>query len=110
LEFDKDTVRRWFKELGAAKKARRIKPSLSDAQKRRRIDYICDQVDETTGEYLDQYNVVHLDESWFYLMKEKDKVPSVPRRGSPGGPPRSAQEPPSEDHDHCGKRSSGPCP
>ncbi|CAN0400133.1 unnamed protein product, partial [Pylaiella littoralis] len=74
LEFGKDTVRRWFKELGAAKKARRIKPSLSDAQKRRRIDYICDQVDETTGEYLDQYNAVHLDESWFYLMKEKAKV------------------------------------
>ncbi|CAN0505402.1 unnamed protein product, partial [Laminaria digitata] len=86
LEFGKETVRRWFNELGAAKKARRIKPSLSDAQKRRRVDFICDQVDETTGEYLDQGNVVHLDESWFYLMREKDKVRVFPGEKPPKSP------------------------
>jgi len=86
LEYGKDTLRRWFNELGAAKKARRIKPSLSDAQKRRRIDFICDQVDETTAEYLDQGNVVHLDESWFYLMKEKEKVRVFPGEEVPGAP------------------------
>lgn len=86
LEFGKDTVRRWFNELGAAKKARRIKPSLSDAQKRRRIDFICDQMDETTGEYLDQGNVVHLDESWFYLMRVKEKVRVSPDEEVPGTP------------------------
>ena len=31
LEYGKETVHRWFEELGAAKVARRIKPSLSDA-------------------------------------------------------------------------------
>ena len=53
LDDGTETVRRWFKKEGAAKVARRIKPSLTTAQKERRIDFICDQVDETTGEYLD---------------------------------------------------------
>ena len=59
---------------GAHKVARRIKPSLSDAQKRRRIDLICDQVDETTGNYLDMGNVIHLDESWFFLLRTKEEI------------------------------------
>ena len=75
LKYGKDTVRRWFKELGAAKVARLIKPSLSDAQKKRRIDFICDQVDETTG-----------DESWFYLMKKKETVRVFPCEEIPGDP------------------------
>ncbi|CAB1098721.1 unnamed protein product [Ectocarpus sp. CCAP 1310/34] len=91
LEFGKDTVRRWFSKLGAAKKAGRIKPSLSDAQKRHRMDFISDRVDEPIGEYLDQGNVVHLDESWFYLMREKEKVRVFSGEDVPG-PPRVPHE------------------
>ena len=71
---------------GAHKVARRIKPSLSDAQKRRRIDLICDQVDETTGNYLDMGNVIHLDESWFFLLRTKEKIRIFPGEQIPGSP------------------------
>ena len=71
---------------GAHKVARRIKPSLSDAQKRRRIDLICDQVDETTGNYLDMGNVIHLDESWFFLLRTKEEIRIFPGEQIPGCP------------------------
>ncbi|CAM9362117.1 unnamed protein product, partial [Laminaria digitata] len=74
------------KKEGAAKVARRIKPSLSPAQKKRRIDFICDQVDETTGEFLDQGNVVHLDESWFILLRNKENIRILHGEVIPGSP------------------------
>ncbi|CAM9922222.1 unnamed protein product, partial [Sphacelaria rigidula] len=61
-----------------------IKPSLSPAQKKHRIDFICDQVDETSGEYLDQENVVHLDESWYFLLRNKEKIRIFPGEEIPG--------------------------
>ena len=45
-----------------------IKPSLSEALRNRLIDFICDQVDETTGNYLDMGNVTHLDEGCFFIF------------------------------------------
>ncbi|CAN0502156.1 unnamed protein product, partial [Laminaria digitata] len=86
LEFSGETVRRWFQKEGARKVVRRIKPSLSESQKKRRIDFICDQVDETTGTFLDQGNVIHLDESWFYLLKDKEKIRMFPGEEIPGSP------------------------
>ena len=52
LEFSRETVRRWFEKEGARKVVRRIKPSLSESQKKRRTDFICNQVDEVTGNFL----------------------------------------------------------
>ena len=63
LEFSGETVRRFFEKEGAREIVRRIKPSLSESQKKRRIDFICDQVDKVTGNFLDQFYVIHLDES-----------------------------------------------
>ena len=88
---------------------RRIKPSLSESQKKRRIDFICDQVDEATGNFLDQFNVIHLDESWIFLLKDKEKIRMFPGEDIPGSP-RTAQESRSDDHDNCGERSAGPDP
>ncbi|CAM9506149.1 unnamed protein product, partial [Sphacelaria rigidula] len=62
------------------------KPSLSPAQKKHRMDSICDQVDETTGKYLYQGNVVHLDESWFFLLRNKEKIRIFPGEEIPGSP------------------------
>ena len=86
LDNGTETVRRWFNKEAAAKVARRIKPSLSHAQKLRRIDFVCDQVDETTGDYLDQFNVVHLDESWFFLLRAKEKIRMFPGEEILGAP------------------------
>ncbi|CAN0351453.1 unnamed protein product, partial [Laminaria digitata] len=86
LEYGTETVRWWFNKEGAAKVARRIKPSLSPAQKLRRIDFICDQVDETTGDFLDQFNVVHVDESWFFFLRTKEKIRMFPGEHIPGAP------------------------
>ncbi|CAN0099841.1 unnamed protein product, partial [Sphacelaria rigidula] len=47
------------------------KPSRSKSQKKRRINFICDQVDETTGHFLDQGNVIHLDKIWFLGVRNK---------------------------------------
>ena len=85
LDYGTETVRRWFKKEGAATVARRIKPSLTTAQKKRRIDFICDQVDETTGEYLDMANVIHLDESLF-LLRNLEKIRIFPGEKIPGSP------------------------
>ena len=52
LEFSGETVRRWFEKEGARKVMRRIKPSPSEGQKKRRIDFICDQVDEVICNFL----------------------------------------------------------
>ncbi|CAN0393333.1 unnamed protein product, partial [Laminaria digitata] len=71
---------------GGKKRARRIKPSLSPAQKLRRIDFICDQVDETTGDFLDQFNVIQVDESWFFLLRTKEKIRMFPGEHIPGAP------------------------
>ena len=110
LEFSGETVRQWFEKEGARKVVRRIKPSLSESQKKRRIDFICDQVDEVTGNFLDQFNVIHLDESWFFLLKDK-KIRMFPGEDIPGSPRvPTAQESRSEDHDNCGERSAGPDP
>ena len=49
MDYGSETVRWCFEKEGAVKVARRIKPSLWEAQRKRRIDFICDQVDETTG-------------------------------------------------------------
>ena len=85
LEFSGETVRRWFEKEGARKVVRRIKPPLSESQKKRRIDFICDQVDEVTGNFLDQFNVIHSDESWFFLLKDK-KIRMFPGDDIPGSP------------------------
>ena len=86
LEFSGETVRPWFEKEGARKVVRRIKPSLSDSQKKRRIDFICDQVDEVTGNFLDQFNVIHLDESCFFLLKDKEKIRMFPGEDISGSP------------------------
>ena len=86
MEFSGETVRRWFKKEGARKVVRRIKPSLSDSQTKRRIDFTCDQVDEVTGNVLDQINVIHLDESWFFLLKGKEKIRMFRGEDIPGSP------------------------
>lgn len=51
-----------------------------------RIDFICDRVDETTRYYLDMGNVIHLNESWFFLLRTKEKVRIFPGEEMPGSP------------------------
>ena len=63
-----------------------IKPSLSESEKKRRIDFICDRVDEVTGNFLDKFNVIHLDESWFFLPRDKEKIRMFPGEDIPGSP------------------------
>ena len=63
-----------------------MRPSLSEAQKKCRIDFICDQVNETIGYYLDQGNVSHLNESWLFLLRNKAKVRIILDEAIPGSP------------------------
>lgn len=64
-------------------------------------------MDDTTGDYLDRWNVVHVDELVLPHEGERESS-SVPERGNPGIPPRSTQEAPYKDHGRYGKRSAGP--
>ena len=41
---------------------------------------------ETTGEYLDMANVIHLDESLFFLLRNLEKIRIFPGEGIPGSP------------------------
>ena len=88
LDCGSETVRQWFQNEGTAKVARRLKPCLSEARKKRRIDFICDQVDETTGDFL-QGNAIHLDESWGFSSDLPGEVyPRVSPRTTQGSTSR----------------------
>ena len=64
-----DTVRRWCKALGAVKRRRYIKPLLTPKHKLDRLSWVSSQVPGGTS-FPDFYDTVHVDEKWFYLMRD----------------------------------------
>ena len=63
-----------------------VKPYLSDENKLSRLLYAVEQIEKNQeGEmnYKQMYNVVHLDEKWFYLCKVTQRWYIVPNKKCP---------------------------
>ncbi|XP_074314285.1 uncharacterized protein LOC141649494 [Silene latifolia] len=54
-----------------------LKPYLKDDQKRARLQFCLSMLDQTSmpnePKFVGMYNVVHIDEKWFYLTKKNEK-------------------------------------
>jgi hypothetical protein len=85
------TIHSHLKIQGAKIKTLHLKPTLSDDQKRARLEYILSQADRSHGldrpvaVWKNQKNVVHLDESWFYMQKDNNKILYIDGLGSEDG-------------------------
>ena len=73
------SIFRWLKTMGAVYKRRWIKPSLTFNQMWTRILFVINQVDEASMRFLASQNVVHVDETWFYLMVDGEQARYFPK-------------------------------
>ncbi|CAM9307431.1 unnamed protein product [Choristocarpus tenellus] len=53
------------------------------------MDFVCDQVDRKRGVYTSMANTIHVDETWFYVMTDGERVRVFPHEDDsdlPGSP------------------------
>ena len=55
-----------------------VKPRLSDANKLERLEWAMKHVNPVTLVVNDMYNIVHIEEKWFYMMRDSSHVWLVP--------------------------------
>jgi hypothetical protein len=82
--FSKSTVQNHLKLLKAHTKTVKLKPLLTDKHKENRVKFVLSQVDRRQGlngrnlKFKENLNVIHVDESWIYLMSNDNKVLACP--------------------------------
>lgn len=87
------TLRRWLLREGAQPKTRYIKPLLTDKHKLDRVQWALTMVNaagahgQQKPHFDDMRSVVHVDEKWFYCIKDRQKVWVLPDEELPA-PPR----------------------
>ncbi|CAN0241941.1 unnamed protein product, partial [Discosporangium mesarthrocarpum] len=77
---------RLFKRVGARKHKRWVKPVLSDEQKRNRVGFALSHMHGKGGAGVvvdDMYDWVHVDEKWFYVMKDGRGIYLHPEEDAP---------------------------
>ncbi|CAM9413571.1 unnamed protein product, partial [Sphacelaria rigidula] len=52
----------------------------------RQVDLVCHQVDDTTGNFIYQKNLIHLDGRWWFLTRNKKEVRVFRGEAIPGSP------------------------
>ena len=57
--------------MGGTRVQRRITPSLSLDDKRNRVDFILDQIRGDRKRFKTDFDTIHVDEAWFYLIRDK---------------------------------------
>ena len=64
-----------------------IKPSLSDGNMRARLEFCVSMLDSSTipnnPKFIDMYNIVHIDEKWFYMTKKSSTYYLLPVEEEP---------------------------
>ena len=72
----KSTLFRHLQGLGARRMARWIKPCLSQEQKLARLQWIVGHIQKVgrKWEFFDFVNTIHIDEKWFFVMKNAQRV------------------------------------
>ncbi|CAN0120285.1 unnamed protein product, partial [Discosporangium mesarthrocarpum] len=82
---------RLCKRVGARKHKRWVKPVLSDKRKRARVGFALSHMHRKGGARVvvdDMYDWVHVDEKWFYMMKDGRGIYLHPEEDAPK-PPRA---------------------
>ncbi|CAM9706393.1 unnamed protein product [Discosporangium mesarthrocarpum] len=77
---------RLCKRVGARKHKRWVNPVLSDKQKRDRVDFALSHMHRKGGARVvmdDMYDWVHVDERWFYVMKDGRGIYLHPEEDAP---------------------------
>ncbi|CAN0263433.1 unnamed protein product, partial [Discosporangium mesarthrocarpum] len=77
---------RLCKRVGARKHKRWVKPMLSDKQKRDRVGFALSHMHRMGGARVvvdDMYDWVHVDEKWFYVMKDGRGIYLHPEEDAP---------------------------
>ena len=77
-------VQQWLTAMEAQAVPVRITPSLSFEHRRARVDFIVDQATKMRRNFRAGFNTVHIDESWFYLIRMGAKVRMFPGEGKVG--------------------------
>ncbi|CAN0422231.1 unnamed protein product, partial [Ascophyllum nodosum] len=76
IDLPKTTFRRRMKDLGVKSHTRFLKPLLSNAHKLKRLRWARSFAGTTTGgirRFKGMGNVVHVDEKWWYICKDKQR-------------------------------------
>ncbi|XP_021850422.1 uncharacterized protein [Spinacia oleracea] len=78
LKISKTTVYRW-KSLGLIKPhSNAMKPSLTNGNLKERLKWRLGALDQNTGGFNHMYNIIHLDEKWFYMTKGTQRYYLLP--------------------------------
>ena len=76
LDVSKSTMHRRIKEDNLKRHSNAIKPRLKEDNKKARLQFCLSMVDRCSlpnlPKFVDMYNVVHIDEKWFYMTKKKE--------------------------------------
>eukprot|EP00117_Sycon_ciliatum_P039056 scpid92697/ scgid1715/ len=64
------SVRRWCQALGAVRRRRYIKPKLTVRHRLNRLSWAIDQYNRGRRKFVDNLNMCHGDEKWYYLMRD----------------------------------------
>lgn len=73
----------YLDQMGGDTKILAVKPSLTDVQRDNRVIFVLDMRDKRQGlnhtpYFKSQLNVVHIDESWFWLQLEGERIRILP--------------------------------
>jgi len=72
------TVHKWLEELDAFKHKRSVIPTLTHDQRVWRVDYCLNMLGPRQRTLPEFYDVVHVDEKWFWLMPDGEIVRGIP--------------------------------
>jgi hypothetical protein len=79
------TLYDWFKRLGVSQQYSFVKPALKDKHKEWRLRFILEKLQPHDGDFhiRDQRYHVHVDEKWFYAVREYHKIKVLPDQQFP---------------------------
>lgn len=83
------TLWRWSKKMEVKRHTRFIKPALTTINKALRLAFVRRQVMQPNSRrpvFHDHYDVVHIDEKWFYLLRDGQHIFLAPGETPPGAP------------------------
>ena len=74
--------------MGARKMGKWIKPCLTQKQRLARLRWIASNMQKVgrKWEFVDFANTIHINEKWFYVMKDAQKIWLLLEDGRPGAP------------------------
>lgn len=87
MDVSKSTLIRWKKRGEIKRHTNPLKPILKDENKRARLQFCMTMLDKETlphdPSFINMYNVVHIDEKWFYMTKKSETYYLVPEEDEP---------------------------